>query len=314
MREDQEVRLGLVGCGRLAARGYLPAFQRALGVRLAAVADLDRTRCTAVAPDVPAYDCARALVAAGGIEGVVIATPTRAHTSDARVVAEAGLPALVEKPPGLDAVEAASLASLRPAPRVGFNRRFEPDLARLREDFVTRTGLDLVLRMHSRRRAWGPHDMRDDALLDLAPHLVDLARWLTRSDALRVRACTLTRQRADFEIEFIRCGATIGCASHRVFAERVEARDARRRVVARYRRGGLPQAILDRLHAPAEPPLVTTLARQLEAFGRAVRGADGAPLATATDGLAVMRVVDAVRRSAAAGGIWCAVEGHGSDR
>jgi len=156
--------------------------------------------------------------------------------------------------------------------------------------------------------------MRDDALLDLAPHLVDLARWLTRSDALRVRACTLTRQRADFEIEFISCGATIGCASHRVFAERVEARDARRRVVARYRRGGLPRAILDRLHAPAEPPLVTTLARQLEAFGRAVRGADGAPLATATDGLAVMRVVDAVRRSAAAGGIWCAVEGHGSDR
>lgn len=314
MRGDREVRLGLVGCGRLAARGYLPAFERASGVRIAAVADIDRTRCTALAPDVPAYDSARALVTAGGVDGVVIATPTRAHASDARVVAEAGLPALVEKPPGLDAVEAANLAFLRPVPRVGFNRRFEPDLARLREDLVTRTGLDLVLRMHSRRRAWGPHDMRDDALLDLAPHLVDLACWLTRSYALRVRARTLTLQRAVFEIEFVGHRATVGCASDRVFAERVDARDARRRVVARYRRGGLARAILDRLHPEAAPPLVTTLARQLEAFGRAVRGGDGAPLATATDGLAVMRVLDAVRRSAAAGRIWCAVEEHGRDR
>jgi predicted dehydrogenase len=314
MPEDRKVRLGLVGCGRLAARGYLPAFQRASGVRLTAVADIDRTRCTALAPDLPAHDSARALVTAGRVDGVVIATPTQAHASDARAVAEAGLPALVEKPLGLDAVEAAGLAALRPAPRVGFNRRFEPGLARLREDLATRTGLDLVLRMHYRRRVWGPYDMRDDALLDLAPHLVDLARWLTRSDALRVRAHRLTWQQAIFEIEFGRHRATVGCASHRVAAERVEARDAQRRVVARYRRGGLARAILDRLHPPAESPLVTTLARQLEAFGRAVRGGDGAPLATASDGLAVMRVLDAVRRSAAAGGGWFAVEDHGSER
>jgi myo-inositol 2-dehydrogenase/D-chiro-inositol 1-dehydrogenase len=308
-----EIRLGLVGCGRLAARGYLPAFRRVSGVRLAAVADVDHARCAALASDLPAYGSARALVAAGGIEGVIIATPTWAHASDARAVAEAGLPALVEKPPGLDAAEAASLTALHPAPRIGFNRRFEPDLVRLRHE-VCGPDLDLFLAMQYRRRAWGPYDMRDDALLDLAPHLVDLARWLTTRDAVRVRAHTLTRQRAKFEIDFIGSRATVGCASHRVFAERVEVRDARRGVVGRYRRGGLVRAVLARLQSDGASPLVRTLTRQLEAFGRAIRGGDGGPLATAADGLAVMRVLDAVRRSAATGGRWRAVEDQGDDR
>jgi len=65
---------------------------------LIAVADVDRTRCTTLVPDVRLYNSARALVTAGNVDGVVIATPTRAHVSDARAIAEAGLPALVEKP------------------------------------------------------------------------------------------------------------------------------------------------------------------------------------------------------------------------
>jgi myo-inositol 2-dehydrogenase/D-chiro-inositol 1-dehydrogenase len=270
---------------------------------LAAVADIERTRCATLAPGVPAFESARALVAAGGVDGVVIATPSRAHLPDARAVAEAGLPVLVEKPPGLDVVEAASLAALRPMPRVGFNRRFEPDLARLRE-MCDGPGLDLFLTLQYRRRAWGPYDMRDDALLDLAPHLVDLARWLIGDEAVRVRARTLGRQRAVFEIEFGRHRATVECASNRVFAERVEVSDAQRRLVAQYRVGGLARAIVDRLRPRTETPLITTLARQLEAFGRAIRGENEAPLATAADGLAAMCVLDAVRRSAAAGGIW----------
>ncbi|MFL5945308.1 MAG: hypothetical protein ACJ74D_07910 [Gaiellaceae bacterium] len=34
-----ELRLGLIGCGLIAERGYLPALRRARGVRLVAVAD-----------------------------------------------------------------------------------------------------------------------------------------------------------------------------------------------------------------------------------------------------------------------------------
>ena len=183
------------------------------------------------------------------------------------------------------------------------HRRFEPDLVALRE-LSSASGRELFLMMQYRRAAWGPHDMRDDALLDLAPHLVDLARWLCADEAVRVRAATVTPRRAAFEIEFHCHRATVECASDRVFAERVEVRDGRRRPIARYRRGGLARAAIDRIRPWAETPLVVTLTRQLEAFARVIRGGDGAPLATADEGLAVMAVLDAVRRSGLVGGAW----------
>jgi hypothetical protein len=56
-------------------------------------------------------------------------------------------------------------------------------------------------------------------------------------------------------------------------------------------------------------PLVRSLMAQLEAFGRALRGGDPGPLATAGEGAAVMCVLDAARRSDAVGGETTAVEG-----
>src|SRR5207248_3840374 len=177
------LRIGLVGCGRIAERGWVPALERSAAARLAAVADLDPARCVAVAPGVPAYEDAEALVSAGGIDAVVVATPVGAHLADAR--AAAGLPALVEKPPARDAAEARLLAGLDPPPRIGFNRRFDPALRR------PEGRLDLRLVLHYRRASWRPLQVRDEALLDLGPHAVDLARWLARSPVRRGRAGVL---------------------------------------------------------------------------------------------------------------------------
>jgi predicted dehydrogenase len=44
-----------------------------------------------------------------------------------------------------------------------------------------------------------------------------------------------------------------------------------------------------------ESPLVPSLVKQLEAFARAVRGGVEPDLATAAEGIQVMRVLDAVR-------------------
>ncbi len=49
-------------------------------------------------------------------------------------------------------------------------------------------------------------------------------------------------------------------------------------------------------------PLAASVERQVDAFARAVRGGDPGELATAADGAAAMRVVDAARRSAANAG------------
>ena len=293
------VRIGLVGCGRLAEFGYLPAFRRASGVTLAGVADVNPHRCRQVAPSVPAFKAIDDMIQADGMDAVIISTPTRYHLADATAASRAKLPILLEKPPGIDLSEAEALLDLVPRPWIGFNRRFDPDLMRLRSN-VPRDGmLDVRLELHYRRKAWNPFDMRDDALLDLGPHLIDLARWLTLSEVTSVRAHALTQERAEFELELDRGQATVMCSCNSPYRELVQVRTSDGRAAETFRRGGIVAGIIGKLSPRRENPLVTSLVGQLEAFAQAVRGGSNASLASAADGLAVMSVIEAVRRSAA---------------
>jgi predicted dehydrogenase len=295
------IQIGLVGCGRLAEFGYLPAFRRAEGVKLAGVADTNPSRCQEIAPGVPAYDSIHTLIREEDLDALIICTPTRFHLADARCAAEARLPALLEKPPGLDGEQANALQALDPSPSIGFNRRFDPSISRLKEE-LPRKAVRLRLELHYRRAAWKPFDMHDDALLDLGPHLVDLARWLTESEILRVRAVSLRHRRAEFEMWLERAHATISCSTNSVYRECVEVKDWRGRMSGCYQLGGLFSGIRARLQPNRENPLVSLLSRQLEAFARAVRGnVEGTSLATAADGLAVMSAIDAVRHSSVQG-------------
>jgi predicted dehydrogenase len=145
--------------------------------------------------------------------------------------------------------------------------------------------------------------MQDDVLLDLGPHLIDLARWLTDSDILWARVCSLHERRAQFVLGLQRADARISCSNNRPHCERIEVKDSLGRITGSYKRGGLASGILVRLKRKRENPLVSSLVRQLEAFGGAVRGMlDGSPLGTPADGLVVMSAIDAVRHSADQGG------------
>jgi predicted dehydrogenase len=274
--------------------------------RLVAVADRDRARCDAVAPGVAAYGDAASLVAAGDVDAVVVATPVGAHLSDARAVAGAGLPALIEKPPAPDSDEAGELASLEPSPWIGFNRRFEPAVAELRAAVAGDRHLRLRLVFRYRRTSWAPLEVRDEALLDLGSHCVDLARWVA-GPIHRVRAAVRSADRCELELEHERGFASVSCAADRVFRELVEVRDEGGALSGRASRGGLGRAIVARLRPPAEHTLVESLAAELEAFCAAIRGAEAGVLATADDGGAAMEAIDAARRSDALDGVWVAL-------
>ena len=303
------IQIGLVGCGRVAEFGYLPAFQQARGVKLAGVADTNQSRCKGIAPAVPAHESIQALISAGGVDALVISTPTRFHLAHARCAAEAQLPVLVEKPPGLNVGEASALQALNPSPWIAFNRRFEPSIVRLKEALPRDGKLNLRLELHYRRNSWKSFDMQDDVLLDLGPHLIDLARWLTDSEILWAKALSLNERRAEFELGLVRGHATISCSNNRPHYERIEVKDALGRVSGSYKRGGLLSGIVARLQPNRENPLVRSLVTQLETFGRAVRGMpSGSPLATAADGIVVMSVIDAVRRSAVQDGAECPLQ------
>lgn len=293
------VRVGLVGCGRLAEFGYLPAFRRASGVTLVAIADVNPLRCKQVAPEVPAYKTIQELIRGTGVDAVIISTPTRCHLADATAAAREKLPILLEKPPGIDLNEAEALLDLVPRPLIAFNRRFDPDLTRLRNNVPREGMLDVRLELHYRRKSWNPFDMRDDALLDLGPHLIDLARWLTASEVISVQARALAQEYVEFELELGRGQATVMCSCNTPYRERAQVRTSDDRTIKTFRRGGIVAGIIGKLSPWRENPLVTSLVGQLEAFAQAVRGGSSGSLASVVDGLAVMSAIEAVRRSAA---------------
>jgi predicted dehydrogenase len=156
--------------------------------------------------------------------------------------------------------------------------------------------------------------VHDDALLDLGPHLVDLARWLTGSEVVGVRARTVSHERAVVDVELSRGRAEVQVAADRMHREQIVVHDAAGERLAIHRAGGPLAAVVGRLQAGPHP-LVTTLAAQLAAFTRSVGGTEEPDLGTATHGVAVMAAIDAARASAAGGGRPVAVAaGVGRDR
>ncbi len=300
-RPGAPLAVGLVGCGRLAEAGYVPAPHAARGVRLVAVADPDPSRRAQVArlAGVGGFPGAPALVEGAAVDAVVLATPAPAHVADARLATDAGLAVLVEKPPAPDGAGAAALAALDPAPWIGFNRRFDPGMEALRDGVPAEGRLELLVELRYRRRSWGAHANGDDALLDLGPHLADLARWICGNEATAVDRATVAHDHAEVHLDLAQARATLRAAADRPHLERVEVRGEGGTVLARHRRGGLIAGVRGRLAPRGGPhPLVGSLAVQLEAFALAARGGPAPSLGTAADGVAAMAVLGAARASA----------------
>lgn len=290
------MRLGLVGCGRIVERGYLPAARGLDGIEVVAVADPDRSRAARAAGGAVVFADAGEMIAGEGIDAVVVAVPAQAHLEVAATAADAGLPCLVEKPPAPDLAGAVALAALAPAPSIGFNRRFLQG-AELSPSIPAQGWLELGLELCFRRTGWGAHLSADEALLDAGTHLIDLATFLTGAAPIAVRAARAEPERAELELELGRARARIRCATDRPYVERVEVRNRTGRLIALSRLGRL-SAAGQRLRG-GEGPLVLSLRRQLEAFAARVRGGDPGELAGAGAGVATMSVVEAARRSAA---------------
>ncbi len=297
------VRVGLVGCGRLAERGYVPALAQTDSVSLVAVADLDAARCAVIAPGVPTYTTAGDLLASADVELLILAHAASAHAADACAAAAAGVASLVEKPPARTAAEAEPLVGLEPAAWMGFNRRFEPAIATMRARFAVAPPAELELELSILPSSWAAFGGSEGALLDLGTHVVDLALWLTGRDPLRLRVQRATERDAAFDLDLGDTRACVRVSHGRAWREHVVARDAGGRALARLERGGLARRAAARVRAGRSGPLVGSLAAQLAAAATAVRGGPvDSRLASAVEGVAVLAVLDAV--AAAEGSGW----------
>jgi predicted dehydrogenase len=127
------LRVGIVGCGRIAQVAHLPASRKADGVELVAVCDASRFLSTAVGRqyDVPAFTELDRFLAAG-LDAVIVATPDRLHLPHAVSALEAGKHVLIEKPLASNTGDARRLGELAEALglklQVGSMKRHDPGI------------------------------------------------------------------------------------------------------------------------------------------------------------------------------------------
>lgn len=135
------IRLAVVGLGHIATSAHLPAIARSFDAELVAVAEADADRRDAAMPRAPsgvaAYDDIEPILADGGIDAVVLATPPWVTTGLAVRALTAGKYVLAEKPIATGVAAALPLADL-PAElihrlQVGLTYRHDPALRELRD-------------------------------------------------------------------------------------------------------------------------------------------------------------------------------------
>ncbi|MFJ4681513.1 Gfo/Idh/MocA family protein [Kitasatospora sp. NPDC088783] len=121
------LRFGVVGLGVI-SRFYLAALERVPGVELVAVCDRDAAVLEPFGGRVACFTDHRELLAAGGLDAVVVTVPNDLHLAICRDALRAGLPVCVEKPLALRAAEGEELAALAAERRVplftAFHRRY----------------------------------------------------------------------------------------------------------------------------------------------------------------------------------------------
>jgi UDP-N-acetylglucosamine 3-dehydrogenase len=206
---DAPLRAGVVGLGMM-GRNHVRVWDEAIpGVELVAVADPDPgavTRATA-GRRARGYEDPQAMLAAEGLDLVSIVAPTSLHLPVTLDALRAGANVLVEKPIAATRDEAlAMMDAASEAGRmltVGHIERFNPAIRELRRRLAAGE-LGRLFRIHATRLGPFPARIRDvGVVVDLAPHDLDVMRFLIDSEPVRLFAETERRIHTDHEDLFV---------------------------------------------------------------------------------------------------------------
>jgi myo-inositol 2-dehydrogenase / D-chiro-inositol 1-dehydrogenase len=335
------VRIGLLGCGRIARMVHLGVLTRLPGARVVAIAEADAERRAAASGAVGARAHAdwRELLQDDDVDAVVITLPNSVHAEAAVATFERGLHAYIEKPVATTAADARRVVAAWRTSEVvgmpGFNYRFHPmhvAARRMVGDGVLGEIVAVRSAFTSPARPLPPWQQSRSTgggvLLNLGSHHADLIPFLIGSPASRVTA-SLRSVRGEQDVAAVTMQLRNGVPVQSLFAMCAAAVDTIELV------GVEATLVLDRLGA-GRPRLVRTettssrplgaigeLQRGLAVGGRAWRALRGNPepsyrialerfIAAAatgtnaapdmTDGLVAALVLDAAERSAAGNG------------
>ena len=206
---DAPMRAGVVGLGMM-GRNHVRVWDEAIpGVELVAVADPDAaavTRATA-GRRARGYEDPRAMLEAEKLDLVSIVAPTSLHLPVTLDALRSGAHVLVEKPIAATRDEAVAMMDAASESgrmlTVGHIERFNPAIRELRRRLADGE-LGRVFQIHATRLGPFPARIRDvGVVVDLAPHDIDVMRYLVDSEPIRLFAETERRIHTDHEDLFV---------------------------------------------------------------------------------------------------------------
>ncbi len=183
-----DMRLGLIGAGRW-GRVYMNTLDHMADVTLSALASSNPQSRDLVGENVALHEDWRDLINAGGVDGVIVATPPAAHAEIVCAALEAGLPVLVEKPLTLDVDEAKALCDLAGRTEglvmVDHIHLFSPAFRTLKSEAAK---LGPVRHMESEAGNHGPFRKETPILWDWGTHDISMCLDLMGETPSRVSA------------------------------------------------------------------------------------------------------------------------------
>ncbi len=327
------LRVGVIGAGAW-GKNHVRTFAGMPGVNLVAICDTSgerRAQMERAYPGVHITASAEDLL--GRVEAVVIAATAREHAPLGQLAIAAGVPALIEKPFALTVDEAEALAEAAASRGIpllaGHLLEYHPAVERLRA-MISEGVLGDIYYLYSQRVNLGQVRPDENALWSFGPHDVSVALYLLDESPETVTAQGRSYlQRGIEDIVFLHLTFASGIVAHAHMSwldphkvRRLTVVGARQMAVFNDMESREKLRIYDKgVDRPPEyqsygeslairegdifiPRLPTTepLAAQLRHFVAVVRGTES-PRADASDGVRVVRVLEAASRSLAKGGI-----------
>jgi len=204
-RADRPLRAGVVGLGMM-GRNHVRVWDELVdGVELVAVADPDPVALQRASAGRRArgFEDVERMLAEEELDLVSVVAPTSLHRALTLAALRAGANVLVEKPIAATREEALEMiAAAEKAGRmltVGHIERFNPAIRELRRR-LEQGELGRIFQVSATRLGPFPARIRDvGVVVDLAPHDLDVMRYLVGSEPVRIYAETEQRIHTDHE-------------------------------------------------------------------------------------------------------------------
>jgi len=327
---SSDIRLGLVGAGAIAQLAHLPVLSRIRGAQLVAICDNDGPKAGALAqrlgvPDV--FTDIDELLDFDELDAVVIATPNHLHEPHAMRALKSKVHVLCERPLSLTTSGVqrilAEAAKVDRKVVVGNNHRFRSDVQQLNR-FLQGGELGRLIgirsgqyQFRSAQQGWrfSKAEAGGGAFLEYGYPLLDLSLWLADfPDPVRVSAQMVLHRPGSVEdsmLVHVECAGGVGFGIDvswayvgqeerwwfEVLSSRGSARLAPLRVVKEL--NGRPTNVSPTGAAARESVFLQSYRAELAHFVAVLK--DETPYEAPEDQLKVMKVLEAVYKSAAEG-------------